>query len=135
MEVPPIESIPKELIVEILERCRPDDYVAALRASKLFHPVNIIQYNRKREYHRKQHTFKLGTAIRGPNGSFSFPYTNLLNEPVFFQTPCMFPKKTPQLREEEPMLKLNSTPEIVDFMKTLDGIEKAVIELGQILRE
>jgi hypothetical protein len=100
-----IYSLPYEMVLEILERCvNPADYCSALLASKRFHPINKQQYERKREYYRKQHTISFGKVQR-KNGFTFMPITNLHGEPFWIRSPVF---NTPLLIADEPFsVKLN----------------------------
>jgi hypothetical protein len=127
-----IYSLPYEIILEILERCtNPTDYCSALLASKCFHPIDKQQYERKREYHRKQHTISFG-KVKHKNGGSFIPITNLLDEPLLIRTPAF---KTPQQppRGDKPYsinlnMNLEKTPEMRQFFDMMDGIDKQIRE-------
>ena len=122
-----IGSLPYEIILEILERCtNTTDYCSALLASKCFHPIDEQQYERKHEYHRKQHTISFG-KVQHKNGVSFIPITNLLDEPFAIRTP-VFKVPTPQPRDKPYSinLKLEKTPETEQFFDMMTEIEKLI---------
>lgn len=87
-----MDVFPVEIVRIILEYCQPKDYVAALETGKCFHPIDPLQYRRKRDcynaYIRKKYMIKLGDPQK-TNNTVYCPILNGFGEPLKIQTPWM----------------------------------------------
>jgi len=127
-----MESLPHEIVLLILEYCLPTD--SALLTSKVFHPIDSSQYERKKEYRRRQTTITFGDLQHNKGVSF-IPITNLLGEPVTYRTPMK--KQIPGTNEslckksEKIVYQVSLNPnlkEFADFFKQMEAIDNAFLK-------
>jgi len=116
-----LKCVPRDIVVYMLQFFDPVDYVAALKSSKCFHPVDPIQHADKKEYYRKQRTFTLGEVKRGPK-CVSIQIVNLLGQPCRFRTPTMPLWKEPQRKESHNYTIAMDAPSHPEMATLLDNI-------------